>query len=238
MRSIKYHMLSFALAAALTNSAYAADTIIDQDPTPSQLTPVPHQTSGWYIGMRIGAAFADRTEFDALGESVESSYDTGYTLSGAIGREFLTNGVISTRLEGEIGYSSFDVDSHNIVGAGNFSGGNALGSTNALYGLANGYVDFNLGFIAPYVSGGVGYASVDFDNHGVVPAGPELSDSGGGLAWQLGAGVGVSMTDTIKLDLGYRYVGVGDVSLTAVDGTSSNVELRHHQITLGIRKAF
>ncbi|MEL6785196.1 MAG: outer membrane beta-barrel protein, partial [Pseudomonadota bacterium] len=108
----------------------------------------------------------------------------------------------------------------------------------AVYGLANGYVDYSLGAITPFVSAGVGYGQLDLSQQGVTPTGVVMNDSAGGLAWQVGAGAAFAVTDSVTVDLGYRFFKVQDVGLSAVDGTQSDVDLESHQINLGIRKAF
>lgn len=234
-------LLSASLAAmlALPTLANAADAVIEPDPAPPE--PIVQEevlNSGWYIAGRIGAAFSDDTEFGVAGTTVTNEYDTGYNLSAAVGYDFNNGAPLSFRAEAELGYLSQDIDQHNVAGVANFSGSDAFGTTSSIYGLANAYVDYNLGGITPFVTAGLGYASLDFDGHGVTPLGVVMDSDSGGLAWQVGAGAAFNVTETLKLDLSYRYFGIEDVGLTAVDGTSSDVDLRNHQVTLGIRKMF
>ena len=228
-----------SLFALGSTSAHAADAVLEPDPAPPEPTPITEiQESGWYIAGRIGAAFADDTEFSTLGTQVENAYDVGYAFSGAVGYEFKTDSPLSFRAEGEVGYSKDEIDTHNVVGTGVFNGGDAFGETTTFYGLVNGYIDYELGPITPFVSAGVGYGQLDFSGHGVTPTGVVLNDQGSGVAWQVGAGAAYSVTDTVKLDLGYRYFGIENAGVTATDATGSDVDYRAHQITLGIRKAF
>jgi len=104
--------------------------------------------------------------------------------------------------------------------------------------LVNAYVDFGSGALKPYIGAGAGVGSVEFDNHGVSAVGTALDDSGTGLAWQIGAGVSYAFSEQTTLELGYRYFNVDSVELTAVDGTSSDVDVRAHQVMVGLRYAF
>lgn len=229
-----------ALAALMLNStAHGADAVVEDntDPVPPAYE-VKAVEQSFYAAARIGAAFEGESQFGVLGTQVDNNYDTGYNLSVALGYGFNPNGLIGVRVEGELGYTSFDIDSHNVRGIGSFSGGDATGDADTLYGMANGYLDYNLGSITPFVSAGLGYARLDLSNQGVTPTGVVMNDSGSGLAWQVGAGAAFAVTNSVTVDLGYRYFNVQDVGLTAVDGTSTDVDLESHQINLGIRKAF
>ena len=94
---------------SLSTSAVAADAVIEEDPAPPEPAVELSPENRWYVGARIGAAFADDTSFNTLGTVVTNSYDTGYVFSGAIGYEFGTGSPISARLEGELGYTAFDI---------------------------------------------------------------------------------------------------------------------------------
>ncbi|MEE9313298.1 MAG: outer membrane beta-barrel protein [Rhizobiaceae bacterium] len=231
--------LFIAGTLVISTSSLAADAVLQEDPTPPE-PPVEEsiEQSGWYIAARIGAAFADDTSFTATGAPINGSYDLGYSVSGAIGYDFKGNAPLSFRTELELGYLALEIDQQNVVGTGTFSGANASGSSTALIGLVNAYVDYELGSITPFATAGVGYASLNFDNHRTTPTGVVMNDSDQGLAWQFGLGAAYAVTDTVKLDVGYRYMGIEDINLTATDATQSSVDLRTHQIRLGIRKAF
>ncbi|MEL7274160.1 MAG: outer membrane beta-barrel protein [Pseudomonadota bacterium] len=228
------------VAVAITPSAlFAADAIETVEPAPA---PPEYQIKAieqsYYAAARIGAAFDAESRFGVLGTTVGNAYDTGYNFSVALGYGFNPAGLVNFRAEAELGYTQLDIDSHTVAGLGKFSGGDATGDASAVYGLANGYVDYSLGAITPFVSAGVGYGQLDLSQQGVTPTGVVMNDSAGGLAWQVGAGAAFAVTDSVTVDLGYRFFKVQDVGLSAVDGTQSDVDLESHQINLGIRKAF
>lgn len=219
--------------------ARAADAVIEEDPAPPEPV-IEAQVSdqNWYIAARIGAAFAEDTQFSTLGTTVDTEYDPGYNLAMAVGYTFRTDSPISFRTEAELGYMVLEADQHQVAGLGTFSGGAADGEASAIVGLANAYVDYELGTFTPFVSAGIGYANLELDNFGTTPTGQVLDTDGDGVAWQIGVGTAYAVSDTLNIDLGYRYSGIEDVSVTAVDGTSSDLDFRNHQVTIGIRKAF
>jgi opacity protein-like surface antigen len=113
--------------------------------------------------------------------------------------------------------------------------------------MANGYVDFGTaGGFTPYVGAGIGvahnvmsqYVRTTFDAEtGVetlqrLPGGDDYS-----FAWALMAGVGYRVAPNFTLDLGYRYVSLGDVKTrTYVSGVGADVEsLGAHEVRLGVR---
>jgi OOP family OmpA-OmpF porin len=229
MKRLMTSMLGGGLLLATAGFAAAADMV----EAPMETTP-----SGIYIAGRIGTAFAQDTRFGVLGTTVTNNYDSvGFNGSLAVGNTYEFGG-FQARAELEGGYMTNGIDSHLVAGVGNFTGAAAFGRTNVLYGLVNGYVDFGSGPFKPYIGAGIGAANVDFDNHGVNAVGTAMNDSAAGLAWQVGAGASYALTQQTTLELGYRYFNVENVSLTAVDNTRTDVDVRAHQINFGVRYAF
>lgn len=226
---------ALALPMLATVPAMAADApTAPYDKYDSVIDYQPH----YYLAARVGANWNEETEFN-IPALVTSDYDVGINFSGAIGREFSFAGY-GARAELELGYLTNGIDTHTVAGLGGFGGGAAFGDTSALYGLANGYIDFDNwgGPITPYVSAGIGLASVDFDGHGVTPTGVVMNDSAVGFAWQIGAGVSYELSDRVDLELGYRFFNVENAGLTSVGGVNSDVDLRSHQVNAGLRYRF
>ncbi|MEM8876416.1 MAG: outer membrane beta-barrel protein [Pseudomonadota bacterium] len=226
---------ALALPMLASVPAWAADApIATIDKYDSVIDYRPH----FYVAGRVGAAWNEETDF-GIPALVTNDYDVGINFSGAIGREFAFAGY-GARAELELGYLTNEVDSHTVAGLGTFAGSAAGGATNTFYGLANGYIDFDSqgGPITPYVSAGIGLASVDFDTHGIAPAGTVMNDSAVGFAWQIGAGVSYELSDQIDLEVGYRFFNVENVGLTSVGGVNSDVDLRSHQVNAGWRYRF
>lgn len=124
--------------------------------------------------------------------------------------------------------------------------------------MANAFVDLGTYYgITPYLGAGAGvtYTMIDnFVDTGVGWVGGPLTNSVAygadngewAFAWALHAGLGYEVNDRLTLDLGYRYLHLGDAASGEVylfDGTNPNVNpmgfngLSSHDFTLGFRYA-
>jgi opacity protein-like surface antigen len=132
-------------------------------------------------------------------------------------------------------------------------------------GLVNAYVDLGtfcqLGCITPYVGAGIGYGYSwisGLTDNGLQSQGPGApfgsgafigttsgrgKGSGGGFAWALMAGLGYQVNDKLTMDLGYRYLDLGDSPTVAVvnnvsglvDGSVKWKKMTSHDIRIGMR---
>ena len=143
--------------------------------------------------------------------------------------------------------------------------GNGSGSPKQLGAMVNVWYDFNSASQwTPYAGLGLGLIRVDlanlkYDDNAVaeriaatltqgavtaLPPGfvPELSqDTDTAFAWQFGAGVGYELSDTVTLDLGYRYQNTGTLKFEGKNATAtviSEQKLKVHLIEVGIRYRF
>jgi len=105
----------------------------------------------------------------------------------------------------------------------------------------NAYYDFNLGkssAFTPYVGFGLGLAFVDVDLK--LFSTKVGNASGTNFAWNIGAGVAYTFTDSVPLsiDLGYRFAGLGNGPTYSGHGGGSGDSLYMHQVMLGLRYTF
>lgn len=110
------------------------------------------------------------------------------------------------RLEGELGYNRYDHDGklrydYQITDEINVK-------LNHLFALANGYADFKIDKVVPYVGLGVGYS---FGKAEVTVVNDEYgersdSDDDSGFIYAMYLGVGYKYSDITTFDLGYRRV--------------------------------
>jgi opacity protein-like surface antigen len=183
--------------------------------------------SGWYGSINAGMGIVPDGDIDVtiVGEGSgtgELSYDAGFTLGGAIGYM-----MEQFRVEGEISYQANDID--NISGPGGSESLN--GDVSALTFLANGYLDLATGGpLTPYITAGIGYSNVEADIEGG-------SDDDNLFTYQLGVGLGYAMSETVTLDLRYRYLGFEDYEYSDAEGSLS-AEISSHNITAGLRFVF
>ncbi len=94
-------------------------------------------------------------------------------------------------------------------------------SFQTLTSMVNVYYDMgDWGGFVPYLGAGIGAAMHDMDYvHSTDPSSPnpQFGDTKIDLAWQVSAGVGYQLTDGVTLDLGYRYLNLGDAHSSNVD---------------------
>ncbi|MEO0497447.1 MAG: outer membrane beta-barrel protein [Pseudomonadota bacterium] len=244
---------TFAATSILTAPAIAADLDKMSDVPVIEVA----DEGTVYVAARIAGAFSANTAFGLTAPagggtftSITNDYDSiGWGGSLAIGNSYKIMG-LNLRAELELGTSSANVKSHTLNAlATTLGGANAFGKTTTTYGLANVAIDLkNASRFTPYVTAGAGYGRVDFKNHGVALAaatvglGPgnvtAMNDSGNGLAWQVGAGMSMDVTETVAVELGYEYFGIENVRLTGALGDNSKVHVRQHKAELGLRLKF
>lgn len=188
-----------------------------------------YSAEGLYVSGNIGFAMlsdSDLTDSTLPGATITLEYDTGFTLGGALGYDFNR-----FRVEGEISYQTNDVDKIGAMGVSL----DASGDVSSLAFLINGYFDFvnDTGFI-PYLSAGLGYAKVEFNDLKV----SGLSSSGAGdddsvFAYQVGLGVGYAVTEKVTIDVKYRYFATEDPEFDTTEA-----EIASHNFLFGVRFNF
>jgi opacity protein-like surface antigen len=183
--------------------------------------------SGPYGSVNAGVTILPDSDLDVtisgLGSvSEELSYDSGFTIGGAVGYK-----IENFRYEGEISYQKNDLDSISALGI-------SLpvdGDISFLTFLVNGYFDFGSGGpLTPYVTAGIGYSNFEIGDGGD-------SEDDNLFTYQLGVGVGFTINENVTLDLRYRYLGFEDYEYSDATGRIS-AEISSHNITAGLRFAF
>ncbi len=177
-----------------------------------------------YIGVSAGLGLLNKSDVTAGGHTVTDvvEYKAGVPFGVAIG--FKSD---EYRIEGAVSYQTYSVDNYLGVPA---TGADAA-DVSALLFMANGYYDFSIkdSGVSPYLTGGVGLASVKSKSAGVTD--PDESV----FAWQVGAGLGFKASENVVVDLGYRYFRTSDV--TSKDGTMA-FSVSGSNILAGIRYNF
>ncbi len=118
-----------------------------------------YSAEGLYVSGNIGFAMAsdsDITDSTVPGVTVNTEFDTGLAFGAALGYDFNR-----FRAEGEISYQKNDIDKIGSPGVIL----DATGDAKALSFLINGYYDFiNSSAFTPYISAGIGFAQVEFND--------------------------------------------------------------------------
>ncbi len=187
---------------------------------------------GWYVSGMAGVTFAEDANVtdSSIPFPLTASSDTGFNLAGAGGYAF-GNGL---RLEGEVAYRQFDVDKITIVGVSLPASGNG----NSFSLMANGFYDFDLGGgWKPYVGGGIGLARVEASKIAIA-GGALVDDEDTVFAYQVGGGMGYTLTPQATVFLDYRYFATEDPTFRDVDGGTLKSELHTHNVSLGLRYRF
>lgn len=137
---------------------------------------------------------------------VIGSFNDGWAIGGAVGRE------IGDSLRGELEFAFRDNtgDQWTVNGAP----GSWSGHANVYSGMANLYYDFaKLGFVKPYVGGGIGFAAVDATlETGMATI--DIDDTA--FAYQGIAGVATELSRNAELFTEYRYFGFEEVDVNNV----------------------
>ena len=114
--------------------------------------------------------------------------------------------------------------------------------------LVNGYVDFGTwGGFTPYVGGGVGVArlkSVNYVDTTDAPSANGVTGQGThqNFAWAAMAGVAYQVAPNWLIDVGYRYLDLGNVPSSDGAGTQTNAvvfkSLHANEARIGVRYLF
>ncbi|WP_414471960.1 outer membrane protein [Microvirga sp. M2] len=247
MSIIKTTVLA-GLIGMTASGAFAADL------SRGMLPPVPdlgETTESWYLRGDVGYTHFTRPEADFTSGLIEGSMaregvgDTavlgagiGYRFSPLIRADVTVDHRLSSRFTG------LPTDAGPTTGSV-FDRGRFRSSTAMLnvYADLGAYRDFT-----PYVGAGVGvaynafghYARTTTDALGAITQ-EHLSGRGDwSFAWALMAGIGYRLSDNFTLDLGYRYVSLGDAKTRGDAGRAgADVEsIASHEVRLGVRYAF
>lgn len=137
------------------------------------------------------------------------------------------------RAELALGMRRNSLDS--VSAAGTFFGttlaANAVlnGDITTVYGLLNGYYDFDIGSNwAPYLGLGIGAASIELDS-----ATLGVDDTDTLPAWQAMLGLTYRISDNVWARGGYRYFGTADPEIAGTE-----FEVQSHLLDIGLQIGF
>jgi opacity protein-like surface antigen len=258
MGSLKVYatVAGFLALASSFATARAAD-LLSPPPPPPAIEPASDFGGNWYLRGDVGVSHYEGGKFsnsslpnatfygESLGSGAFAGAGIGYQFNSwfrmdATGEYRFSTGVRATDRDQAgafLGYEKYK---------GNYSAGLFL--VNAYFDLGNWY-----GF-TPFIGAGIGYASNNmhgFETSTIIVApfggasGGTIRDkTHGNLAWALHAGLGYDVTPNVKLELGYRYVNMGEGRTGLVDcfcGATAQgfriKDIESHDIKLGMRWA-
>ncbi|GGE39190.1 hypothetical protein GCM10007276_15630 [Agaricicola taiwanensis] len=243
-------LLGISVAAAVVPVAKAADL----PPAPIIAPPV-EDMSGWYLRGHIGISSQrvrklDNALFDDTVIVSEKDFDESVFFGGGVGYQL--NRWVRFDVTAEYRHDSdFDgFDSYSGFGGGT---NDYRAKKKEYLFLANAYVDIGTWYgITPYVGAGIGATRLSIGDLTDVN---EVTGGGGyagtehewNLAWALYAGFGYQLTQNWTLDLGYRYLNLGDGrtgDIINFDGTNAVYnplefkDVSSHDFMIGLRYRF
>ncbi|HTT78301.1 MAG TPA: outer membrane beta-barrel protein [Stellaceae bacterium] len=185
-------------------------------------------SAGFYVRGDLEAGFAQNLTFTDVDPGAANCDLCGARLPATIGTSIMFGGGIGYRfsplLRGDVTVD--DLPSLSVHGTTTQPGSpTGTAPLSLIVVLANGYLDLNglypgaFGRFEPYVTAGLGFARNDVGNFsGSFTVGPlagvtfsEVGSVQTNFAWGVGAGVGYPLAPDLSLDIGYRYLDVGDV---------------------------
>ena len=229
MRIVKVVACVASALLALGAAAGAADLpeIIQQPAVgPQQLG------SAWYLRGDIAYRANGLSDADWNGAAIsDPGVGSAFAMGGGVG--FKT------------GWARFDVTADYAFPAplqGNVPGVAVFGGTvDSVVVLANVYADLGTWHaLTPYVGAGLGAAMVrtsGLTNTFPQPAAGITSGDQWNVAWALMAGIGYNVTPSVLVDLGYRYVHLGDAP-SGVDQFGATLAphgMFANEVRLGVR---
>jgi opacity protein-like surface antigen len=190
---------------------------------------------GIYISGGVGASIFENSEIEEPGSpTVETGFKTGLILGAAIGYDF---GIV--RVEGQVGYLMNDIDEFTALGVTV----DGEGDVNAISFLVNGFFDIETKSpFTPYFGGGIGIANVDIEVDSIsgggifIPINESADDTV--FAFQLGAGVGYAINESVTLDFSYRFIDTTSELELEDFGPDVKADFRSHNFLLGVRYSF
>jgi opacity protein-like surface antigen len=254
MKSLAAALVGISVAAAaFVPAVKAAD--LELPPAPVVAPPVVADVGGWYLRGHIGVSNQkvrrlDNALFDESVIVSEKDFDAAVFFGGGVG--YQVNRWVRFDVTAEYRHDSkFNgFDTYTAFGGGT----NDYSAKKKEYlFLANAYVDIGTWYgITPYLGAGIGGTRLtigDLTDINAVTAGGGTagSNSEWNLAWALYAGFGYQLTENWTVDLGYRYLHLGDGStgdIVNFDGTNAVFnplefnDVSSHDIMIGLRYRF
>lgn len=214
-------------------------------PAPEAQSPVASIPADHAYYLRLDTGFSLSQDSDASGRNGahgSSSVDNAPLIGGGVG----INLDPAVRLEGALTYrGSMD------IGGTDGTGATVDGSAKGVDAMVNVYYDFlqardwtGNDLLTPYVGAGVGLAAISTDDLATAGGASEGGETAYNLGYALMAGVAARLTETLRLDVGYRFVNMGGfeqngrLSTGGSAAPTSYDDLLLHEVRAGLRFAF
>jgi len=238
MTSLKFLLVAGISAVAFSSAAAAQDLVLS-DPSAYGAS----NFDGGFVGVFGGGALS-AVDLDTalLPEGILELRPDGWLLGVDAGFNFsLGNGLV-LGVVGDLAWTD-QTDTFGAIGA------EGLTSTIDWLGSIRARAGFDAGNFMPYLTAGLGFAHNTLDlavaDDNEPPELTTISDDQTHMGWTLGAGVEFAATDSLTIDVGYRYSDYGTATYSTplpIDGEGGATEvdfgLTSHQLTVGLHYGF
>ncbi|MFA6267517.1 MAG: outer membrane protein [Pseudolabrys sp.] len=233
--------LGTAILAIGVTAALAADMPgnrpIDLPPT-ANVRPLtrPSLYSGWYVRGDVGYRWGHLSGSDAAsGFPSPGSEKLGGSYAAGLGVGLKTDWLRTD--------ATIDFGSPMKYEATTVSPTDTTAKVSAISALFNGYLDLGTWYhVTPYIGGGAGAARLRVSEYQSTAAPPFANDgthSQWNFAWAAMAGVAYKVAPNVQVDVGYRYLALGDVSTdNDAAGHMTLKNIANHEIRVGLRWSF
>jgi len=242
-----------ALSLTMVSPLMAADLL---PPLPAMDAPLLEQQplgAGWYLRGDLGYAptrHGRATHANLPGRNILTSakIDNAFTFGAGLGYRYNSFLRVDLTLDHRFN-ARFSASGANIAGPATAYRDRA--DFSATTGLVNAYLDLGTwGGVTPYIGGGVGLSNKRFSNYAIetcaqpcgafARAGTLPGKSRNDFAWALMAGLAIDAGGGATVDLGYRYLNLGEAR-TGADAVLGRVNVRKiesHEFRIGLRWEF
>jgi opacity protein-like surface antigen len=253
MRTSKTLSLAGIVAAGCASSALAADMLFPPPMISAGRPGIVELGTGWYL--RGDAGYVDYVPLKDRRSAIPGeTFDTTrlketWSAGGGFGYKFLN----WFRADVTVDYR-FESDFEGTSSRTGYVSDSRRdwGQFESTTGLVNAYLDLGSWYgISPYVGAGVGASLNHLLDHqaqvtcltaacGLIGAQPVVQGrdrSDIDLAWALMGGVAVDVGGGFKIDVGYRYLNLGEVRTNAAGpaAPTRTEEIKAHEVRLGLR---
>ena len=182
--------------------------------------------SDWYV--QVGYQHVTTRSSDGPSEDVE--FDEGFAVPLILGKRFSSNSYenLGFAIELEGIYSDQEAENDPVF--------DAVRDITAVNVLLNGVADYSFNErFGIYAGGGIGVSFLDVGNESDNLS--EFEDEDGPfLSWQLKAGAIVQATESLGIDIGYRFLNIDDVELDDTNGNADfDLQIEQHMVGVGFR---
>jgi len=228
---MKIKLLAAALLLGTANFAAAADAIVEEVVVMDSA----YNWSGVYVGAQLGYGFSGDADY-VYDNGSDSDFDYANDLDGIFGGVYagynyqFSNGIV---LGAEADVAWGDVSGSAIAGDDDYSNETSFDWT----GSARVRLGYAMDRFLPYVTGGVAFGQLDFEefNEGDFYSGEDASVVG----WTVGAGAEYAVTDNWVLRGEYRYTQFDDKDFTTQpEDEDYSVDADIHDIRIGLAYKF